>query len=43
MQHLTKLKKPIIKIQTEDFASGPVVKTLPSNSGGAGLTSGWET
>ena len=25
----------------EDFPGGPVVKTLPSNAGGAGLIPGW--
>ena len=43
MRHPTKLKKPIIKVQTEDFTTGPVVKTLPSNSGGTGLISGPQT
>ena len=36
MRHPTKLKKTIIKIQTEDFTSGPVVKTLPSKAGDTG-------
>ena len=27
---------------SKDFSGGPVVKTLPSNPGGAGLISGWE-
>ena len=26
---------------SKDFSGGPVVKTLPSNPGGAGLISGW--
>ena len=28
-------------MDNQDFPGGPVVRTLPSNKGGAGLISGW--
>ena len=28
-------------IQGRDFTGGPVIKTLPSNAGGAGSVAGW--
>ena len=30
-----------ISMKNEDFSGGPVVKTLPSNAGGAGSIPGW--
>ena len=31
----------VLKHDAGDFAGGPVVKTLPSNAGGAGSIPGW--
>ena len=33
----------LLEFHFGDFPSGPVVKTLPSNTGGAGSISGWGT
>ena len=36
-----KLTVPIKQSQLWDFPGGPVVKTSPSNAGGAGSVPGW--
>ena len=36
-------KEPIRNRAQRDLLGGPVVKTLPSNAGGAGLIPGWGT
>ena len=35
--------KRLLKKAFRDFPNGPVVKTLPSNAGGAGSIPGWGT